>query len=166
MMSFSLPRSPWTKGYNVNDLVARLWRSIGGSVQWRLLWLSQAKFMVGVTGIVRDGDGRVLLLRHRLWPEGRQWGLPTGCAVKGETFQETVVREVREETGLKVRVGELVLLKSGYRLRVEVAYEAEFAGGTMKIDPKEILEARWFAPDDLPEGTLESHRLLIFSKAG
>lgn len=92
MMSFSLLGSPWTKGFNVNDLVARLWRSIGGSVQWRLLWISQAKFMVGVTGIVRDGDGRVLLLRHRLWPEGRQWGLPTGCAVKGETFQETVVR--------------------------------------------------------------------------
>ncbi|GAB3888280.1 hypothetical protein GCM10027612_28560 [Microbispora bryophytorum subsp. camponoti] len=67
----------------MNDLVARLWRSIGGSVQWRLLWLSQAKFMVGVTGIVRDGDGRVLLLRHRLWPEGRQWGLPTGGAMKG-----------------------------------------------------------------------------------
>ncbi|MEU6410645.1 NUDIX domain-containing protein [Microbispora sp. NPDC046933] len=150
----------------MDDLVARLWRSIGGSVQWRLLWLSQAKFMVGVTGIVRDGDGRVLLLRHRLWPEGRQWGLPTGCAIKGETFQDTVVREVREETGLQVRVGELVQLKSGYRLRVEVAYEAEFAGGTMKIDPREILEARWFTPDDLPEGTLESHRLLISGKAG
>ncbi|WP_169982070.1 NUDIX domain-containing protein [Microbispora sp. H10836] len=150
----------------MNDLVARLWRSIGGSVQWRLLWISQAKFMVGVTGIVRDGDGRVLLLRHRLWPEGRQWGLPTGSAIKGETFQDTVVREVREETGLEVRVGGLVRLRSGFRLRVEVAYEAEFAGGTMKIDPREILEARWFTPDDLPEGLLESHRLLILGEGG
>jgi len=151
---------------HVNDLVARLWRSIGGSLQWRLLWMSQAKFMIGVTGIVRDGDGRVLLLRHRLWPEGRQWGLPTGSAKKRETFQDTVVREVREETGLTVRVGELVQLRSGYRLRVEVAYEAEFVGGTMKLDPREILEARWCAPDDLPEGTLEAHRLLISGRAG
>jgi ADP-ribose pyrophosphatase YjhB (NUDIX family) len=150
----------------VNDLVARLWRSIGGSLQWRLLWMSQAKFMIGVTGIVRDGDGRVLLLRHRLWPEGRQWGLPTGSAKKRETFQDTVVREVREETGLTVRVGELVQLRSGYRLRVEVAYEAEFVGGTMKLDPREILEARWCAPDDLPKGTLEAHRLLISGRAG
>ncbi|NJP24857.1 NUDIX domain-containing protein [Microbispora hainanensis] len=151
----------------MNDLVARLWRSIGGSLQWRLLWMSQAKFMIGVTGIVRDGDGRVLLLRHRLWPEGRQWGLPTGSAKKRETFQDTVVREVREETGLTVRVGELVQLRSGYRLRVEVAaYEAEFVGGTMKLDPREILEARWCAPDDLPEGTLEAHRLLISGRAG
>nr|WP_185948961.1 NUDIX domain-containing protein [Microbispora sp. CL1-1] len=129
--------------------------------------MSQAKFMIGVTGIVRDGDGRVLLLRHRLWPEGRQWGLPTGSAKKRETFQDTVVREVREETGLTVRVGELVQLRSGYRLRVEVAaYEAEFVGGTMKLDPREILEARWCAPDDLPEGTLEAHRLLISGRAG
>lgn len=151
----------------MNDLVARLWRSIGGSLQWRLLWMSQAKFMIGVTGIVRDGDGRVLLLRHRLWPEGAAMGLPTGSAKKRETFQDTVVREVREETGLTVRVGELVQLRSGYRLRVEVAaYEAEFVGGTMKLDPREILEARWCAPDDLPEGTLEAHRLLISGRAG
>lgn len=150
----------------MNDLIARLWRSIGGSLQWRLLWISQAKFMVGVTGVVRDGDGRVLLLRHRLWPEGRQWGLPTGFAIRGETFQDTVVREVREETGLEVRVGELVRLNSGYQLRVEVAYEAELVGGTMRIDPREILEARWFTTDDLPEETLEAHRLLILGKAG
>ena len=150
----------------MNDLIARLWRSIGGSLQWRLMWISQAKFMVGVTGVVRDGDGRVLLLRHRLWPEGRQWGLPTGYAIKGETFQDTVVREVREETGLDVRVGKLVRPNSGYRLRVEVAYEAELVGGTMTIDPREILEAGWFTTDDLPEETLEAHRQLILGKSG
>ncbi|MEZ0074404.1 NUDIX domain-containing protein [Planotetraspora sp. GP83] len=148
----------------MKSLIARLWRSIGGSLQWRILWIFHAKFMVGVTGIVRDEDGRVLLLRHRLWPEGRQWGLPTGYAIKGETFQDTVVREVREETGLAVRPGELVQLKSGYRLRVEVAYEAEFVSGTVKIDSLEILEAKWFAASDLPEGLLESHRRLIAGK--
>ncbi|MCF6525015.1 NUDIX domain-containing protein [Streptomyces sp. JJ36] len=142
-------------------LVARLWRGLRGPVQWRLLWLSQAKFMVGVTGVVRDDAGRFLLLRHRLWPEGRQWGLPTGCARKGEEFGETVTREVREETGLEVTVGPLVRLRSGYRLRVEVAYEAVLAGGELSIDPLEILEARWCFPDALPEGVQESHRELI-----
>jgi 8-oxo-dGTP diphosphatase len=150
-----------TKEPIVKKLVAKLWRIIRGPMQWRVLWLWHSKFMVGVTGIVRDQDGRVLLLKHRLWPEGRQWGLPTGYANASETFEDTIVREVEEESGLKVQVRELAHLKSGYKLRVEVAYEAEFIGGTVKTDSFEILEARWFSPEDLPEGIQESHRLLI-----
>ncbi|WP_308250001.1 NUDIX hydrolase [Sphaerisporangium fuscum] len=142
-------------------LAVRLWRMIKGPMQWRVLWLRHAKFMVGVTGIVRDGDGNVLLLKHRFWPEGRQWGLPSGYANKGETFEDTVVREVREETGLDVRVRGLVYLRSGFRLRVEAAYEAEYAAGTIEPDRFEILEAGWFSPDALPDGLQEGHRLLI-----
>ncbi|MGW4797709.1 NUDIX hydrolase [Nonomuraea sp. NPDC004297] len=151
----------------MRTLIARLWRGIRGSVQWRLLYLAQAKFMVGVTGVVRDHDGNVLLLRHRFWPEHRQWGLPTGGAKRGETFEQTVVREVREETGLDVSVGELLHLGSGFRLRIEVAYAARHTGGgTMRLHPTEILEARWCAPGDLPDGLLEPHRLLIESSGG
>ena len=142
-------------------IIARVWRAIRGPLQWRILWLAHAKFMIGVTGVVRDEQGRVLLLRHRMWPEGRQWGLPTGYAIKGEEFGATVVREVREETGLEVKPGALVHLKSGYRLRVEVAYEAQLVGGELKIDSFEILEAGWFSPDELPEGLQDSHRTLI-----
>lgn len=142
-------------------LVARLWRIVRGPMQWRVLWLWHAKFMVGVTGVVRHPDGRVLLLKHRLWPEGRQWGLPTGYANAGEAFEETVVREVREETGLSVVVRDLASVKSGYKLRVEIAYEAQYAGGEIKTDGFEILEAQWFPPDGLPQGVQESHRLLI-----
>ncbi|MFD4572343.1 NUDIX domain-containing protein [Streptomyces sp. NPDC058417] len=142
-------------------LVARLWRLIRGPLQWRVLWIAHAKFMVGVTGVVRNDAGQVLLLKHRMWPPERPWGLPTGYAVKSEEFPLTVVREVREETGLEVKPGRLVHVKSGYKLRVEVAYEAFHTGGTLKIDGFEILEARWFDPDSLPEGMQDSHRQLI-----
>ncbi|MFD7883151.1 NUDIX domain-containing protein [Streptomyces bauhiniae] len=142
-------------------VVARLWHAMRGSVQWRVLWLANAKFMVGVTGVVRNDAGQVLLLKHRMWPVERPWGLPTGYAVKGEEFPLTVVREVKEETGLDVQPGRLVRLTSGYRLRVEVAYEALHTGGTLKIDDFEILEARWFDPDELPQGLQDSHRRLI-----
>jgi 8-oxo-dGTP diphosphatase len=146
-------------------LVARLWRIIRGPMQWRVLWLAHAKFMAGITGVVRDDAGRVLLLRHRMWPEGRQWGLPTGYARAGEDFGQTVVREVREETGLEVKPGRLVQLTSGYKLRIEVTYEARLVGGgEPTIDSFEILEARWFSPDELPEGMQESHRHLILGK--
>jgi ADP-ribose pyrophosphatase YjhB (NUDIX family) len=119
--------------------------------------------MVGVTGIVRDEQKRVLLLKHRLWPEGRQWGLPTGYAIAGEPFEDTIVREVAEETGLEVVVcqGPPVHLKSGYKLRIEVAYEARCTGGVIKADGFEIEEAKWFPADRLPPGVQESHLLLI-----
>lgn len=149
----------------MKSFVARLWRIIRGPMQWRVLWLAHSKFMVGVTGVVRDDQGRVLLLRHRMWPTDRQWGLPTGYAKAGEEFPATVMREVKEETGLEVQPGELVHLKSGYKLRVEVAYEAAFVGGTLTTDSFEILEARWFPPQDLPQGLQESHRSLILRRS-
>jgi ADP-ribose pyrophosphatase YjhB (NUDIX family) len=142
-------------------LILPVWRAIRGPLQWRVLWLAHSKFMVGVTGIVRDDAGRVLLLRHRMWPPEQPWGLPTGYATAGEEFGQTIVREVKEETGLDVKPGRLVQVTSGYRLRVEVAYEALFVGGTLTIDNFEILEARWFTPETLPEGMQDSHRLLI-----
>lgn len=142
-------------------LVAAVWRRLRGPLQWRLLWLASAKYMVGVAGVVRDGEGRVLLLRHRFWPAARPWGLPTGCALKGEEFPMTVVREVKEETGLDVRPGRLLRLTSGHKLRVDVAYEAQLVGGIIKLQELEILEAGWFPVEELPDGLLPSHRELI-----
>ena len=68
----------------------------------------------------------------------------------GETFADTIVREVREETGLTVTVSELAHLRSGYKLRAEVAYEALCTGGELRLSSLEILDARWFPPDALP----------------
>lgn len=117
---------------------------------------------MGVTGIVRAADGRVLLLRHRLWSADVQWGFPSGFARRGETFQETVVREVREETALTVRVGRLVDLRSGFRYRAEVYYEAALDGGLdgLELDKREILEARLFTLDALPRAMPPLHREL------
>ncbi|MDN3266199.1 NUDIX domain-containing protein [Streptomyces sp. MA15] len=132
-------------------LLVRVWRLLR-PLQSRIMWLLHAKFVVGVTGVVRDDEGRVLLLRHRMWPPGRQWGLPSGFARRGEDFRATVVREVKEETGLDVEAGRLVMLNSGLRTRMEVAFEARLLGGELRLDPFEILEARWCEPDALPEG--------------
>jgi ADP-ribose pyrophosphatase YjhB (NUDIX family) len=142
-------------------LTAALWRRLRGAWQLRIHRLVNATFLVGVTGVVRDDAGRVLLLRHRLWNPAAPWGLPTGFAERGEEFGQTVVREVKEETGLDVRPGRLVRLRSGYRWRLEVAYEAELTGGELVLDELEILEARWCDPGDLPEGVQPAHLDLI-----
>lgn len=125
--------------------VTKLWR-LGKPLQWRVLWMAHSKFICGITGVVRADDGRVLLLRHRMWPEGRQWGFPTGYANKGERHEDTIVREVMEETGLRVKPGRLLLVRSGYKYRIEAYYEATLIGSLddLKLDSKEVLDARLF----------------------
>jgi 8-oxo-dGTP diphosphatase len=106
--------------------------------------------------------------RHRDRPGDGQWGFPSGFAQRGETFQETVVREVREETGLTVRVGRLLDLRSGFRYRVEVYYEAVLVGGMdrLVLDDREVLEARLFPLDALPSGMPPLHRELAKRQGG
>jgi ADP-ribose pyrophosphatase YjhB (NUDIX family) len=142
-----------------------MWHVLCGPGQWYALWIYHAKFMAGITGLIRDDAGRVLLLRHRLWPEDRQWGLPTGYANKRERFEDTIVREVREETGLEVQTARLAKLTSGYKLRIEVAYVGQVLGGDLRLSAFVILKARWFDLNDLPDGMLPSHRQLLHENA-
>jgi 8-oxo-dGTP diphosphatase len=104
----------------------------------------------------------VLLLRHRLSPADRQWGFRSGYANKGERHEDTIAREVREETGLTVKAGRLLKVRSGFRYRVEIYYEAVLIGGLdgLELDAKEVLEARLFSLGDLPAGMPEAHREL------
>ena len=143
----------------MDELLARAWKAMGPLQGW-LAWVLHPTFNVGVTGIVRADDGRVLLLRHRLWPEELQWGFPGGFAKRGEQFAETVVREIREETGLTVRVGRLLDVRVGDRYRAEVYYEAALVGGTegLALQDSEILEARLFPLDGLPAAMPSLHR--------
>lgn len=61
-----------------------------------------------VGGIVRDQEGRLLLVRRARPPAAGRWSVPGGRVEPGETDVSAVVRELREETGLRVAVGPLV----------------------------------------------------------
>ncbi|WP_218004954.1 NUDIX domain-containing protein [Actinomadura macra] len=145
-------------------LLARLWKQLGGRAQWRLARLRHHTFLVYAAGIIHDDQGRILLLRHRLWPAYRAWGLPGGYVNAGERLEDAVAREIREETSLTVEVeGPPVHLASGLRFRVEVYYEARVTGGRLHLDTSEILEARWFPLDALPTEMSPRLRELIAS---
>lgn len=63
--------------------------------------------VVGVGGVVID-DGRALLIRRAREPLMGEWSIPGGTLELGETLEEGVARELLEETGLEVRVLELI----------------------------------------------------------
>ncbi len=95
--------------------------------------------------------GRELLLaRKSVWPAGRYSAI-AGFVEPGETLEETVARETREEVG--VEVGELRYFGSQpwpFPHSLMVAFVAEYAGGEVIPDGVEIEEAAWFDARALP----------------
>ena len=76
----------------------------------------------------------------------------------GETVDEAVCREVREETGLEVEVEHLVGVYSKPQKReVVLTFRCRVVGGTLTATA-ESRECRYFAPDALPVNTLPKHR--------
>ena len=63
--------------------------------------------MVGVGGLIIEED-RVLLIRRGTEPLRGEWSIPGGTLELGESLEQGVAREMREETGLEVRVLELI----------------------------------------------------------
>lgn len=63
--------------------------------------------MVGIGGVVIE-DGRALLIRRGSEPLRGQWSIPGGTLELGESLQAGVARELQEETGLEVRVLDLI----------------------------------------------------------
>jgi 8-oxo-dGTP diphosphatase len=92
---------------------------------------------VGVGAVVVH-EGRVLLIRRGKEPLRGRWVVPGGTVERGETLHEALVREVREETALTVRPGEVVLVFDRIlREEAEVTYHyviidylCEYVAGT------------------------------------
>ena len=109
-----------------------------------------------VTAVVQNDAGRVLLI-HRV--DNDRWALPGGGTELGESVAQTVVREVREETGIDVEVLGLVGIYSDprhviayddgeVRQQFALCFRARPIGGTL-TSSSESSEVRWVAPDDL-----------------
>lgn len=102
-------------------------------------------------------DGRVLIVRRARPPAHGLYTLPGGGVELGETLEEAVVREVREETALEVKPVAL----AGYRQaiardaagRVErhfviLPFAARWISGEISLN-EELAEAHWLAPQEL-----------------
>src|SRR3954464_5838677 len=84
-------------------------------VRWQRRFMTAAhdKFLVGVTGLGIDRDGKVLLAPHRFGAP--EWRFLGGFLSPRERVEDALTREVREETGIEIEVGPILEANQGYR---------------------------------------------------
>ena len=109
---------------------------------------------VGV-GAVIFKEGKLLLIKRGKPPKEGQWSLPGGAQELGETIREAVVREVKEETSLAVKVGALLdvvdfIEKSENNIAFHytlVDFTADYVSGHLQA-ASDAVEARFFSLDE------------------
>jgi NAD+ diphosphatase len=96
-------------------------------------------------------DNQLLLVRKPEWPAGR-FGLVAGFVEFGENLEQTVVRELFEETGIKVRNIRYRGSQSWpFPSQLMTGFSADYSSGELKLQADELDEGDWFDIDDLPQ---------------
>jgi NAD+ diphosphatase len=116
-----------------------------------------------VITLVERGD-EALLARGALFRGAPMYSTLAGFVEPGETLEETVAREVREEVGVQVKdIRYMGSQPWPFPNSLMIGFHATWAGGDIKIDPKEIADAQWFRADALPNipGKMSIARRLI-----
>jgi ADP-ribose pyrophosphatase YjhB (NUDIX family) len=112
--------------------------------------------VVGGSAVVVDDEGRVLLQRRS---DSGSWALPGGAMDIGETFAESVIREVKEETGFDVRIERIVGIYSDpghvfayddgeVRQEFNICLAATIVGGELAVS-SESTDVRFFSLDEV-----------------
>jgi len=104
--------------------------------------------------------GRLLLVRRAHEPWRGLWDIPGGFCGPEEHPRVTAAREVREETGLSVEVGEILGMwmdryaasgENADKTTLNIYFQASVDGDARsEIDPNEVAEIAWFGPGELP----------------
>ncbi|MEV0239843.1 NUDIX domain-containing protein [Streptomyces sp. NPDC050674] len=126
-------------------------RTLRATAGHQLLWLP------GVTALVFDDEGRVLLNRRA---DTRKWSVIGGIPDPGEQPAACAVREVYEETAVRcvaervvvVQALEPVTYENGDTCQyMDITFRCRAVGGEARVNDDESLDVAWFDVDALPE---------------
>lgn len=140
------------------DFVLRLRERVGHDPLW----------LIGVSAVVLDDEGRLLLTRRR---DTGRWALVGGIVEPGEDPAPAAQREVVEETGVEAELVRYVSLLADPPTRYPNGDQVQFltstylfraTGGEARVADDENLEVAWFALDERPElSEVQTERLRL-----
>ena len=126
----------------------RLYNSLASRIE------NETKFYIGVHALIHNEDK--ILLIHRLETKSYMpnlWDIPGGSKEIGERPEATVIREILEETNLKVRLNNLQFAYSNFtelpeRQTIQLIYDADYISGEIKLNSKEHDKYLWVTLED------------------
>jgi NAD+ diphosphatase len=96
-------------------------------------------------------DQQILLAHAPRFPKGL-YSVVAGFVEAGETFEDCIRREVKEEVGIEVKdIRYFGSQPWAFPHSLMVGFTAKYAGGEIRVDNHEILDANWFTADKLPK---------------
>ena len=125
-------------------------------IPWLIVFLQRIyrqfrpKFSAGAVGLLFNARGEVLFVEHIFHPK-HPWGPPGGWVDRGEAPTTTVAREMQEEVGLQVLVGDLIHIEFLPQMRhVTFAYRCTADSYEVTHLSPELIGYGWYPPDALP----------------
>jgi len=126
----------------------RIWRRLPLWMHILAARIVRPRFRVAVAAMMFDEDGRILLFKHTY--RKFEWGIPAGSLEYDERPEDAVVREMFEETSMKIEVERLLLAESSKDDRhVSLIYQCRIVDGVFR-ESDEISEVKYFDVDELP----------------
>lgn len=133
----------------IKVILLRIWRLLPMWTQVLLSRIIRPKFQVFSAAVIFDNDNRIMLVKST-YQRFHPWGLPGGSLNYGEPPDAAVIREVLEETSLKIEVDSLLFVKTWIPDRVGLYYLCRIANGEFQPSD-EVSEYGYFSLDDLPD---------------
>ena len=139
-------------------ILLKIWRIFPVWMQNLASRIIRPKFQVFAVAVIFDNDKRVLLVKttyNRFHP----WGLPGGSLEYGETAEEALLREMYEETNLRIEIKRFLFIKTWKPDRVGLYYLCKVVDGEFQPSD-EVSELGYFSQDALPDVRLDDTSLI------
>lgn len=133
----------------IKIILLKIWRMFPAWLQIVLARIILPKFQVFSAAVIFDNENRVMLVKLT-YQRKHPWGLPGGGLNYGESPEEAVIREVWEETSLKVAIEEFLFVKTWIPDRVGMYYLCNIKDGEFQPSD-EVSEIGYFSLDNLPD---------------